>query len=85
MGVNHVTLMHATKPGYCSIQQFNSSKQPLPPAIKEILVKFLLGLADMGLGMDLRTLKEKANNIIQETIDPNHNGVNHNFTTCFFA
>jgi len=85
MGVNHVTLSHATKPGYWSIQQFNSSKQLLPPAIEDILVKFLLGLADMGIGMDPKMLTEKANEIIQETIDPKHEGVDHNFTTYFFA
>jgi len=85
MGVNHVTLSHGTKPGYWSIQQFDSSKQLLPPAIEDILVKFLLGLADMGLGMDPKMLTEKANKIIQETIDPKHDGVDHNFTTCFFA
>jgi len=85
MGVNHVTLSRATKPGYQSIQQFNSSKQLLPPAIEDILVKFVLGLADMGLSMDPKMLTEKANEIIQETIDPKHDGVDHNFTTRFFA
>ena len=84
MGVNHVTLFHATKPGYRSIQQFNTLKQ-LPPAIEDILVKFLPGLADMGLSMDPKMLTEKVNKIIQETIDPKHEGVNHNFTTHFFA
>ena len=70
---------------YQSIQQFNSSKQLLPPAIEDMVVKFLLGLADMGLGMDPKMLTEKANKIIQETIDPKHEGVDHNFTTHFFA
>jgi len=64
MGVSHTTLLRATKPGYQSIQQFNSSKQLLPPAIEDILVKFLLGLADMGLGMDPKMLTQKANDII---------------------
>ena len=64
MGVNHVTLSHATKLGYQSIQQFNSSKQLLPPAIEDVLVKFLLGLADMGLDMDPKMFTEKADKMI---------------------
>ena len=49
------------------------------------MVKYLLGSADMGRGMDPRTLRELANEILWETRGPDHKPVNHNWPGSFIT
>ena len=84
-GIPKTTLWRAGQPNYQSARQFSETKKLFSTAQELMMVKYLLGSADMGRGMDPRTLRELANEILWETRGPDHKPVNHNWPGSFIT
>ena len=81
-GASKSTVYHHLKDNTVTIDEFNATKQCLPPSVEDKLVAWCLEYENRNLPLSNEALEERANHILK-AMDPDSKPVSPFWVTCF--